>query len=80
MKRGLEPELQNNEKKLKIDTSNSKKEIELNDDTEAKFEEEFKSWEKKFFHWKEQNKDHPDKVNTFHRLHNFIICLDIVLI
>uniref|UniRef100_A0A2S2PV52 YLP motif-containing protein 1 n=1 Tax=Sipha flava TaxID=143950 RepID=A0A2S2PV52_9HEMI len=61
IKRGLEPEYQNNEKKLKIDTAN-KKEIELNDETEALFEEQFKSWEEQFLKWKEQNKNHPDKV------------------
>lgn len=62
MKRGLESEFQNNEKKLKIDTVNNKKEIELNNETEALFEEQFKSWEEQFLKWKEQNKDHPDKV------------------
>lgn len=62
IKRGLEPEVQDNEKKLKIDTANNKKEIELNDETEALFEEQFKSWEEQFFKWKEQNKNHPDKV------------------
>lgn len=62
MKRGLEPEIQDSEKKLKIDTTNNKKEIELNDETEALFEEQFKSWEEQFFKWKEQNKNHPDKV------------------
>jgi len=61
MKRGLEPELQNNEKKLKIDTGSNKKETELNDDTEAKFEEQFRTWEEQFLNWKEQNKNHPDK-------------------
>lgn len=60
IKRGLEPEIQNNEKKIKTD---NKKEIELNDETEALFEEQFKSWEEQFLKWKEQNKNHPDKVN-----------------
>jgi len=62
MKRGLEPNFQNNEKKLKIETISNKKEIELNEETEALFEEQFKTWEEKFLKWKEQNKDHPDKV------------------
>jgi len=61
MKRGLEAEFQSNEKKIKVDTSNNKKEIELNDETEALFEEQFKSWEAQFIKWKEQNKNHPDK-------------------
>lgn len=62
MKRGLEPDFQNNEKKLKIDTVVNKKEIELNNETEPMFEEQFKSWEEQFVKWKEQNKNHPDKV------------------
>lgn len=62
MKHGLESDFQNNEKKLKIETVSSKKEIELNEETEALFEEQFKTWEEKFLKWKEQNKDHPDKV------------------
>jgi len=62
LKRGLEPELQKNEKKIKIDTTNNKKEIDLNDDTESKFEEQFITWEEQFLKWKEQNKNHPDKV------------------
>lgn len=62
MKRGLEPEYQNNEKKIKVEIANNKKEIELNDETEVLFEEQFKSWEKQFLTWKEQNKNHPDKV------------------
>ncbi|XP_026809226.1 uncharacterized protein LOC113551273 isoform X2 [Rhopalosiphum maidis] len=61
MKRGLEPEFQS-EKKIKIDIGNNKKEIELSDETEALFEEQFKSWEEQFLKWKEQNKNHPDKV------------------
>lgn len=61
MKRGLEQEFQN-EKKIKIDTGNNKKEIELSDETEVLFEEQFKSWEEQFLKWKEQNKNHPDKV------------------
>jgi len=61
MKRGLEPEFQS-EKKIKIDIDNNKKEIELSDETEALFEEQFKSWEEQFLKWKEQNKNHPDKV------------------
>jgi len=61
MKRGLESEFQS-EKKIKIDTANNKKEIELSDETEALFEEQFKSWEEQFLKWKEQNKNHPDKV------------------
>lgn len=61
MKRGLEPEFQC-EKKIKIDIGNNKKEIELNDETEVLFEEQFKSWEEQFIKWKEQNKNHPDKV------------------
>lgn len=70
MKRGLEPEFHNNEKKLKIDTATNKKEIELTDETEGLFEEQFKSWEEQFVKWKEQNKSHPDKVYLI----NFIIC------
>ncbi|XP_022180769.1 uncharacterized protein LOC111040974 isoform X2 [Myzus persicae] len=61
LKRGLEPEFQS-EKKIKIDIGNNKKEIELNDETEVLFEEQFKSWEEQFLKWKEQNKNHPDKV------------------
>ncbi|XP_050054420.1 putative uncharacterized protein DDB_G0282133 isoform X2 [Aphis gossypii] len=61
MKRELESEFQS-EKKIKIDTANNKKEIELSDETEALFEEQFKSWEEQFLKWKEQNKNHPDKV------------------
>ncbi|XP_060860603.1 probable cyclin-dependent serine/threonine-protein kinase DDB_G0292550 isoform X2 [Metopolophium dirhodum] len=61
MKRGLEPEFQS-EKKIKIDMGNNKKEIELSDETEVLFEEQFKSWEEQFLKWKEQNKNHPDKV------------------
>lgn len=61
MKRGLEPEFQS-EKKIKIDLGNNKKEIELSDETEVLFEEQFKSWEEQFLKWKEQNKNHPDKV------------------
>ncbi|XP_025203854.1 YLP motif-containing protein 1-like isoform X2 [Melanaphis sacchari] len=61
IKRGLELEFQS-EKKIKIDIGNNKKEIELNDETEALFEEQFKSWEEQFVKWKEQNKNHPDKV------------------
>lgn len=67
IKRGLEPEFQNNEKKIKIDNPVNKKEIELNDETEALFEEQFKSWEEQFLKWKEQNKNHPDKVNSILR-------------
>lgn len=62
MKRELESEFQSNEKKFKVDTVNVQKEIELNDETGALFEEQFKSWEEQFLKWKEQNKDHPDKV------------------
>lgn len=53
--------MQKNEKKMKVDTTN-KKELESNVETEALFEEQFKSWEEQFFKWKEQNKNHPDKV------------------
>ncbi|XP_050432303.1 uncharacterized protein LOC126840529 isoform X2 [Adelges cooleyi] len=61
MKRSMEPELQIGEKKIKMDTSLNKKENELNVDIET-FEEKFIKWEGDFLKWKEQNKNHPDKV------------------
>jgi len=83
MKRGLEQEFQN-EKKIKIDTGNNKKEIELSDETEVLFEEQFKSWEEQFLKWKEQNKNHPDKVkyiqSFFFTLYSKVYCCNFVLL
>jgi len=62
---------------MKIDIGNNKKEIELNDETEVLFEEQFKSWEEQFLKWKEQNKNHPDRVQHISSYFHFLLKINI---